>query len=204
MTPDLAMPSVDTLREAFANAVYFHAIGGPLTHNAGCLAEGAMDLEIPIKLCGPQLTSRPVSMPFKGDDLTPLVTKPSAGFAGYIVDISHTNQFTPFGGIADGRLAYLNQSDTAAFARIPDEHLLFVTHENDFASKGGRRHPIAFGLSKGLIAATGAPAGVSDSPPRRPAQFPRHLEPGCAGRARLDLRARTHPSHARGPQHAGA
>jgi hypothetical protein len=31
---------------------------------------------------------------------------------------------------------------------------MFVAHENSFASKGGTRHPIAFGLSNGLIAAT--------------------------------------------------
>jgi hypothetical protein len=145
--------SHDDLRQAFAKAVYFHAAGGPLTHNSGCLAEGMMDLGIPVKLSTPQITSRPVSMPLKGVDLAPLVSEPYAGFAGYIADISHTNQFMPFEGI-QGRLAYLNQSDIASFSRIPDTHLLFAAHENAFASKGGRRHPIAFGLSKGLIAAT--------------------------------------------------
>ena len=143
----------DDLRKAFAKGVYFHAPGGPLTHNAGCLAEGMMDLGIPVKLCAPQITSRPISMPLKGIDLAPLVSPPYAGFAGYIADISHTNAFLPFEGI-QGRLAYLNQSDAATFCRVPDEHLLFVAHETDFASKGGCRHPIAFGLSNGLIAAT--------------------------------------------------
>jgi hypothetical protein len=144
----------DSLRKAFAKAVYIHAVGGPLTHNAGCLAEGLMELGIPVKLSVGQITSRPVSMPLKGFDLAPLVSPPYAGFAGYIVDISHTNQFTPFEGIAGGRLAYLNQSDTATFSRVPDEHLLFAAHENSFVSKGGARRPIAFGLSNGLIAAT--------------------------------------------------
>jgi hypothetical protein len=145
--------SHDDLRHAFAKAVYFHGAGGPLTHNAGCLAEGMMNLGIPVKLSAPQITSRPVSMPLKGVDLAALVSPPYAAFAGYIADISHTNQFMSFEGI-EGRLAYLNQSDIASFSRIPDEHLLFAAHENAFASKGGRRHPIAFGLSKGLIADT--------------------------------------------------
>jgi hypothetical protein len=145
--------SHDALRAAFAKAVYFHAAGGPLTHNAGCLVEGLMDLGIPVKLSTAKITSRPVSMPLKGVDLTPLVSEPFAGFSGYIADISHTNQFVTFDGI-QGRLAYLNQSDIASFSRIPDEHLMFTAHENRFASKGGTRHPIAFGLSKGLIAAT--------------------------------------------------
>ena len=146
--------SEDALRKAFAKAIYIHAPGGPLTHNAGCLAEGLMELGIPVKLGGDQITSRPISMPLKGVDLAALVSPPYAGFAGYVVDITHTNQFTPFDGIADGRLAYLNQSDTATFSRVPDGHLLFAAHENSFVSKGGTRRPIAFGLSKGLIAAT--------------------------------------------------
>jgi len=143
----------DDLRKAFAKAVYFHAAGGPLTHNAGCLAEGMMELGIPVKLCAPKITSRPVSMPLKGVGLETLVSPPFAGFAGYIVDISHTNQFLPFDGI-QGRLAYLNQSDIATFSRVPDGHLLFAAHENRLVAKGGQRHPIAFGLSRSLIAAT--------------------------------------------------
>lgn len=148
---------VEKLRAAFKRAVYFHAVGGQLTHNAGCLAEGVQALGIPIKVSTARVTSRPVSMPFKGVDLTPLVSQPFAGFDGYIVDISHSNQYMPFEGIGTGRLAYLNQSDAASFCRIPDEHLLFATHENDFAVQFGRRIPIAFGLSNGLIAATQNP-----------------------------------------------
>jgi hypothetical protein len=149
-----AQTATEDLRKSFAKGVYLHAVGGPLTHNSGCIAEGLLELGIPVKLGVAQITSRPVSMPLKGVDLTPLVSPPYAGYSGYIIDISHTNQFAPFDGLKDGHLAYLNQSDTATFVRIPDEHLLFVAHENRFADKGGRRHPIAFGLSRGLINAT--------------------------------------------------
>ena len=144
----------EQIRAAFAKSVYFHAVGGPLTHNAGCLIEGAIDLGIPIKVGAPEITSRPASMPLKGIDLTPYVSPPYAGLSGYIIDISHTNSFAPFDGAQDGRVAYLNQSDIGIFCRIPDEHLLFAAHENNIASKGGLRRPIAFGLSNGLISAT--------------------------------------------------
>ncbi len=142
-----------SLHKTFGKGVYIHAVGGPLTHNAGCLAEGIMDLGLPLKLSVPQITSRHVSMPLKDVDLSPLVSPPYAGYGGHIVDITHTNQFAPFEGIS-GRLAYLNQSDSVSFGEVPDDVLLFAAHENEFAAKGGKRHPIAFGLSKGVIAAT--------------------------------------------------
>ena len=142
------------LAKTFAKGVYFHAVGGPLTHNAGCLAEGVMELGLAVKVNTARVTSRHVSMPLKDVDLAPLVTPPYAGYGGYIIDISHTNQFAPFEGVAGGRLAYLNQSDIAAFSDVPADHLLFAAHENEFAAKGGKRHAIAFGLSKGLITAT--------------------------------------------------
>ena len=141
------------LQKNFAKGVYVHAVGGPLTHNAGCLIEGLMDLGIPVKISTAQVTSRPTSMPLKGKDLGALVSPPYAGFAGYIIDISHTNQHAPFEG-ATGHIAYLNQSDIAAFARVPDGQLLFAAHDNRFAIKGDARQPIAFGLSNGLITAT--------------------------------------------------
>ena len=147
--------------KTFAKDVYFHAVGGPLTHNAGCLVEGVMDLRLPVKLSVADITSRHVSMPPKGIDLAALVSPPCAGYGGYIVDISHTNQFTPFEGI-DGRLAYLNQSGSAAFSEVPDNYLLFAAHENEHAAKGGKRHPIAFGLSKGLIASTEKRPAISN------------------------------------------
>jgi hypothetical protein len=146
--------SDDQLRTAFAKSVYFHAVGGPLSHNAGCLIEGSIDLGIPVKICAPEITSRPASMPLKGIDLAQYVSPPYAGLSGYIIDISHTNSFVSFDGAQDGRVAYLNQSDISIFCRIPDEHLLFVGHESLIASKGGLRRPIAFGLSNGLISAT--------------------------------------------------
>src|ERR1700761_8323076 len=85
-----------TLRAAFGRGVYFHAAGGPWTHNAGCLAEGLMDLGIPVRLSAPEFTSRPVSMPLAGVDTKALVSEPYANFAAYIVDISHINTVTPF------------------------------------------------------------------------------------------------------------
>ncbi len=142
------------LRAAFSKSVYIHAVGGPLTHNAGCLIEGLLDLGIPVKVSTAEVTSRPASMPLKNVDLTPYLAPPYAGLSGYIIDISHTNAFIPFDGTGDGRLAYLNQSDIGVFCRIPDEHLLFTTHDNRYAHKGGTRQPIAFGISKGLIEAT--------------------------------------------------
>jgi hypothetical protein len=145
--------SDDDFRKAFAKGVYFHAVGGPLTHNAGCLAEGMMALGIPVKLCAGEITSRHASMPLAGMDLTSLVSPPYAGFGGYIVDITHTNEPVAFERIGDAPLAYLNQSDIATFSSAPG-HLLFCTHENRFVSKDGDRRPIAFGISNGLIAAT--------------------------------------------------
>lgn len=159
------MYSDEQIKSAFAKSVYFHAVGGPLTHNAGCLIEGAMDLGIPVKMGAPNITSRPVSMPLKGRDLSPYVSPPYAGFSGYIIDISHTNNFVPFDGAQDGRVSYLNQSDISIFCRIPDEHLLFVAHESHIASKGGTRRPIAFGLSNSLISST---ESRPDFPKRRP------------------------------------
>lgn len=146
--------SDEQLRAAFAKSVYFHAVGGALTHNAGCLIEGAIDLGIPIKIGAPEITSRPTSMPLKDIDLAPYVSQPYAGLSGYIIDISHTNRFVPFNGAQDGRVAYLNQSDIGIFCRIPDDHLLFAAHDNSIASRGGLRRPIAFGLSNGLISET--------------------------------------------------
>ena len=142
------------LSAQFKGGVYFHAVGGPLTHNAGCLIEGALELGISVKLCGPQITSRPVSMPLAGIDLAPYVAPLQKGMSAYVVDISHTNAYAPLEGISGSRVAYLNQSDIAAFSRTPDGTQLFVTHDNRFIHKGGTRHPLAFGLSRGLIAAT--------------------------------------------------
>jgi len=142
------------LRAAFSKSVYVHAVGGPLTHNAGCIIEGLLELGIPFKVSTAEVTSRPASMPLKAVDLIPYVSPPYTGLSGYIIDISYANAFVPFDGTEGGHLAYLNQSDVGIFCRIPDEHLLFTAHDNRFVHKGGMRQPMAFGLSNGLIKAT--------------------------------------------------
>ncbi|MSO73464.1 MAG: hypothetical protein EXQ84_07685, partial [Rhodospirillaceae bacterium] len=144
----------EDLKNAFKRGVYFHAVGGALTHNAGCLIEGVIALGIPVKVCGPRITSRPVSMPLAGIDMTAYVAPLQSGMAAYIVDVTHTNAFAPLSSIGDGMVAYLNQGDVATFSKIPDDQLLFAAHESTFLNKGGARVPVAFGLSKGLIAAT--------------------------------------------------
>ncbi len=144
----------EAARKAFGKGIYLHAAGGPLTHNAGCLAEGLMELGIPVKLNTDKITARPVSMPLAGVDLASLVSPAYTNLAGYVVDITHTNAYVPFEGVPPARVIYLNQSDAAAFSRLPDDQVLLVAHENSFADKGGVRRPIAFGLSKRLIAAT--------------------------------------------------
>ncbi|TAL01592.1 MAG: hypothetical protein EPO08_10075 [Rhodospirillaceae bacterium] len=177
--------SEDDLRRAYAQAVYFHAVGGLLSHNSGCLAEGCMALEIPVRLSIANITSRPISMPLAGVDLAPLVTPPYAGYSGYVVDITHTNFHVPFQGIQGGRLAYVNQNDISIFSRLPDEHLMFVAHESRFASKGGRRIPIAFGMSDGLIDATERRKPVSRRTPRALRNFRASMNQSL--RALLDL-----------------
>ncbi len=146
--------SSEQIRAAFSRGVYFHAVGGPLTHNTGCLIEGALDLGLSVKISAPKITSRPASMPLKGIDLTAFVSPPYANFSGYILDISHTNTFAPFEGAQDGKIAYLNQSDIGIFCQVPKDYLLFAAHDNRLAHKGGIRRPIAFGPSKGLISST--------------------------------------------------
>jgi hypothetical protein len=176
---------VNSLRKAFDRAVYFHAVGGPLTHNAGCLIEGCLALDIPVKICAPEITSRPVSRPLKGIDLKPLISQPFAGFAGYIVDITHTNTLAPFEGIQNGRLAYLNQSDVGLFSRMPDPHLMFIAHETRPATKGGARVPIAFGMNEDLISATEARKPFKQRSPRALRNFRATMNQSL--RAMLDL-----------------
>lgn len=151
-----AHPEVDdgALRAAFSRGVFFHAVGGKLTHNAGCLVEGLTALGIPAKLSAPDFTSRPVSMPLAGVDTAAMVSQPFGDFSGYVVDISHTNAVAPFAGIDASRLIYLNQSDVATFCETPTAAPLFATHESRFLSKGGHRLPLAFGLANSLLAAT--------------------------------------------------
>lgn len=142
------------LRAAFARGVFFHAVGGKLTHNAGCLVEGLTALGISARLSAPEFTSRPVSMPLAGVDTKAMVSPPYGDFSAYVVDISHTNAAAPFEGIDTSRLVYLNQSDVATFCETPAMAPMFATHESRFLSKGGRRLPLAFGLANSLLAAT--------------------------------------------------
>ena len=107
------------LRAAFAKGVFFHALNGKLTHNAGCLVEGLTALGIPAKISAPEFTSRPVSMPLAGVDTKAMVSAPYSDFGGYVVDISHTNAAAPFENIDLKRLLYLNQSDVATFCETP-------------------------------------------------------------------------------------
>ncbi len=154
MTDSSAAADPKLLRAALSRGVYFHAVGGKLTHNAGCLVEGLLDLGIPARLSAGEFTSRPVSMPLSGVDTAAMVSPPYGDFSAYVIDISHTNAVSPFEGVEAGRLIYLNQSDVATFCETPKTSPMFATHENSFISKGGCRLPLAFGLSKSLIAAT--------------------------------------------------
>lgn len=146
--------TIETLQSEFANGIYIHAVDGPLTHNTGCLIEGLLDLGIPVNMNTARTTSRPASMPLVNANINSLITEPHTDHSGFVVDITHTNMFVPFRGVEATRVAYFNQSDISIFCRIPDEHVLFVSHESKMASKGGQRRPIAFGLSKELISAT--------------------------------------------------
>jgi len=53
-----------------------------------------------------------------------------------------------------GRLAYLTNSDVSLFCDVPAPFPLFSVHESSRAQKSAKRFPLAFGPSKGLIAAT--------------------------------------------------
>ncbi len=152
----MTAPEVDlkTIRAAFARGVYFHGVSGKLTHNAGCLVEGLLELEIPVRLAAAEFTSRPVSMPLTGIDTKAMVSPLFADFSAYVIDISHTNAPAPIQSVEASRVIYLNQCDVATFCETLPNIPMFAAHENRFLSKGGPRFPIAFGLSKGLIAAT--------------------------------------------------
>jgi hypothetical protein len=143
-----------TIRAAFSRGVYFHGVSGHLTHNSGCLVEGLLELGIPVRLAAAEFTSRPVSMPLAGVDTKAMVSPLFADFSAYVIDISHTNAPAPVQGVDESRVIYLNQSDVATFCETPARIPIFATHENRFLGKGGPRFPLAFGLSKGLIAAT--------------------------------------------------
>jgi hypothetical protein len=143
--------SVDDLRTAFQAGLYFFSPENLLTHNSGCIIEGLVDLGVKVRANTGNITSRDVSKPVFD---AALVAPPSAGYAAFVLDISHTNAYVPLESLKGGRLAYLTNSDISLFCDVPAPFPLFAVHESTFAKKAGKRFPIAFGPSNGLIAAT--------------------------------------------------
>lgn len=143
------------LRLAFAGGVYFVSPEkSSLSHNSGCLMEGLLDLGIKVRANTPTITSRHASQPLTGLDTRNLVSPPFAGLSAVMVDITHSNTYMPLDSLKGGRLAYLTNSDLSLFCTVPEPFALFAVHDSTRAAKGGRRFPLAFGPSNGLIAAT--------------------------------------------------
>lgn len=144
------------LRSAYAGGVYFFSPEKSLSHNSGCLMEGLLDLGIKVRANTDVITSREVSRPLLGVDLPALVSQPFAGLSAFIVDITHNNAYVPLDSLKGGRLAYLTNSDLSLFCDVPAPFPLFAVHDSAIASKGGKRFPLAFGPSKGLMTTTEA------------------------------------------------
>jgi hypothetical protein len=142
------------LRAAFAGGVYVISPEDLLSHNSGCLIEGLRDLGLPAKANTARVTSRVVSQPLVGVPGADIQSPPFAGLAAVLVDISHGNRYVPLESMQGGRLGYINNSDVGIFCKIPEPYPLFSVHENRFARTGARRHPLAFGPSNALIAAS--------------------------------------------------
>ncbi|MFL2771116.1 MAG: glycosyltransferase [Rhodospirillaceae bacterium] len=173
------------LSERLPQGVYFLSPESLLTHNSGCLMEGLIDLNIPVFTNAAELTSRQASMPLKDQSLAKFHSELHPNFSAYIVDISHTNTFRPLVGLEDKPVAYLSTNDSSIFCRVPEAHVLFSTHENRFAKKGGARHPIAFGPSNWLISQTENQSGFASRDGRILRNFQPTLSQGV--RAMLDL-----------------
>ena len=169
--------------KAFKRGVYLHASDETLTHFSGCLIEGLLALGVPVKTNAKQLTSRPVSMPLHGVDLTTLHSAPLTGFSAYLIDISATNSHVPVEGLAP--VAYITTSDISAFCEVPDPHVLFAAHSSRAAVKPGRRVPIAFGLPHKLINSTAQAPALSERKQIALHSFRPTLQQGV--RALLDL-----------------
>ncbi len=142
------------LKTAFAGGVYLISPEELLSHNSGCIIEGLRDLGMTVKSNTARVTSRHASMPLAGVPEAELCSKPFAGMSAVIIDISHGNEYVPLESMRGGRLAYLTNSDTSAFCKVPDPFALFSVHENAFATNGARRFPLAFGPTNALIAAS--------------------------------------------------
>ena len=151
MTPT---PSELDLRTAYAGGVFFFSPENLLSHNSGCLIEGLLDLGIKVRANTADFTSRGASWPLVGVDTKALVSKPFAGLSAFVVDITHTNSYVPLDSVRGGRIAYVTNSDMSLFCRVPEPYALFAVHDTRFAKKPGRRFPLAFGPSNGLIAAS--------------------------------------------------
>ncbi|MBL8643715.1 MAG: hypothetical protein JNK21_07265 [Rhodospirillaceae bacterium] len=146
--------SEEALKAAYQAGLYFFSPENLLTHNSGCIIEGLMDLGLKVRANTAKITSRDVSQPLTGVDAASLVSPPAAGYAAFVIDISHGNTYVPLDSLKGGRLAYLTNSDISLFCEIPEPYPLFAVHESTFAKKAGRRFALAFGPSNGLIAAT--------------------------------------------------
>jgi hypothetical protein len=146
--------SIEQLRALYQAGLYFFSPENLLTHNSGCIIEGLLDLGIKVRANTAEITSRDVSKPLVNTDKASLVAQPSAGYAAFVIDISHSNAYVPLESLRGGRLAYLTNSDISLFCDVPEPFPLFAVHESRFAKKGGKRFALAFGPSNGLIAAT--------------------------------------------------
>lgn len=146
--------SDDDLRTAYGGGLYFFSPENLLTHNSGCIIEGLLDAGIKVRANTAHITSRDVSKPLVGVDISQLIAPPAAGYAAFVLDISHGNAFIPLDSLKGGRLAYLTNSDVSLFCDIPEPFPLFAVHDSVKARKGGRRFPLAFGPSNGLISAS--------------------------------------------------
>jgi hypothetical protein len=142
------------LKTAFAGGVYLISPEELLSHNSGCIIEGLRDLGLAVKANTARITSRHTSMPLVGVPESELLSKPFAGMSAVIIDISHGNEYVPLDSLRGGRLAYLTNSDTSAFCKIPEPFPLFAVHETTFAANGALRFPLAFGPTNALIAAS--------------------------------------------------
>lgn len=150
----IPVPSEDDVRTAFGGGVYFFSPENLLTHNSGCIIEGLLDLGIKVRANTFNITSRDVSKPLMGVETGDMVAQPSAGYSAFVIDISHGNTYLPLESLKGGRLAYVTNSDLSLFCEVPAPFPLFAVHESARATKAGKRFPLAFGPSNGLIAAS--------------------------------------------------
>jgi len=173
------------LEHQYSNGVYIYAPDKTLTHFTGCLVEGLLDLGVTVKTNADIVTSRHASMPLDNVDLQVFFSEPVSGFDAYLVDISNGNTFIPLQGMGSAPVGYITTSDISVFCTVPEEHVLFSTHDSTRVIKPGRREPIAFGLSKRLIDATETRPSFTDRTTAVVHSFRPTLQQGV--RALLDI-----------------